>query len=277
MCIGGIDVDEVISLKSKEKLDYLAIIIEIYLLEEYCIADAVDTNEYDGVYFINIKKEYFDKAAEAVSEWIVRSSGVFFIFDIMDEELNKLPVYLKYEIISRINEKLYSKEAKAITTDIKQLLVNFSTDASIISYDGFMMFSAGESIISLYEILYKAFKEFEAELEYNRIVDLLRIYIESESFLSQELNVIANNGEYLFYDENGENITSQCKTEFISEFGNNMDSDDILLEVIIQRLPKRINIYCEESDNFKNIFITIKELFGNRVLMFDLSEFVIKL
>lgn len=269
--------DEVISLKSKEKLDYLAIIIEIYLLEEYCIADAVDTNEYDGVYFINIKKEYFDKAAEAVSEWIVRSSGVFFIFDIMDEELNKLPVYLKYEIISRINEKLYSKEAEAITTDIKQLLVNFSTDASIISYDGFMMFSAGESIISLYEILYKAFKEFEAELEYNRIVDLLRIYIESESFLSQELNVIANNGEYLFYDENGENITSQCKTEFISEFGNNMDSDDILLEVIIQRLPKRINIYCEESDNFKNIFITIKELFGNRVLMFDLSEFVIKL
>ena len=80
--------DEVISLKSKEKLDYLAIIIEIYLLEEYCIADAVDTNEYDVVYFINIKKEYFDKAAEAVSEWIVRSSGVFFIFDIMDEELN---------------------------------------------------------------------------------------------------------------------------------------------------------------------------------------------
>lgn len=269
--------DEVISLKSKEKLDYLSIIIEIYLLEEYQIADAVDTNEYDNVYFINIKKEYFDKAAEAVSEWIVRSSGVFFILDVIDEELNKLPVYLKYEIINKINEKLYSKEVEDITLKIRRLLVNFSADASIISYDGFMMFSAGESIISLYEILYRAFNEFEAELEYNRIVDLLRLYIESEAFLSTELNVITNNGEYLFYDETGKNITSRCKAEFMAEFGDNMDLNDILLGVIIQRLPQRINIYCEEPDNFKNIFITIKELFGSRVLMFDLSEFVMKL
>ena len=269
--------DEVISLKSKEKLDYLAIIIEIYLLEEYCVTDAVDTNEYDNVYFINIKKEYFDKAAEAVSEWIVRSSGVFFILDVIDEELNRIPAYLKYEIINRISEKLYSKEAEDITAKIKQLLFDFSADASIISYDGFMLFSAGESIISLYGILYKVFNEFETELEYNRIVDLLRLYIESEAFLSTELNVITNNDEYLFYDENGENITNQCKTEFISEFGNNMDSDDILLGVIIQRLPRRINIYCEKSANFKNIFITIKELFGNRVFIFDLSEFVTKL
>ncbi len=269
--------EEIISLKSKEKLDYLAIIIEICLLEKRGLINAVSTESTDEYFYIKVPKSCFADAAEAVAEWLVRSSVFYFAFDIIEDEAENLPPDVKYRLIDKANEKVYGKEVKAITGEISASLESFSQKNDEISFDGFIMFSASGYIPRLYLILYELLAEAEAELEYSRTVALLKEYVGfCDTALTEIIIVYEESEKFNFYNRNGENITDQCKKDFFAEFGNaDVSAEDIILGTLIQKLPERINIYCDEAQ--ANIINTIKVLFEDRVSVFEISDFVTKL
>lgn len=139
------------------------------------------------------------------------------------------------------------------------------------------MFSASGYIPRLYLILYELLAEAEAELEYSRTIALLKEYVGfCDTALTEIIIVYEESEKFSFYNRDGENITDQCKKDFFAEFGNaNVSAEDIILGTLIQKLPERINIYCDEAQ--ANIINTIKVLFEDRVSVFEISDFVTKL
>lgn len=256
---------EVISIKSKENLDYLLCITEIYLYEKYNIMNAVYAKKDSNYHYICIDEKYFDKAVEAISHWIIKTAAFIFSIDIMDNELENLPYEFKYETV----RKLQNIQQEAEEEKIKHKLIGFSKITKQISFEGFIKFAAPEHLNKLYNKMLEYIEQPDAE--YCKITELIKTYIDTEICRTNELNVLNKNNCYIFLDENKDNITDQCLNEFVKEFGKTYNQNDLLIGVLLQRLPKKINIIGKSDEN-PNAFITIKNLFPGRVLFVDSNK-----
>lgn len=268
---------EVISLKSKDDLEPLAITMQIYLLEKYRMHNKINFIREHGFSYINIDKHCFSKAAEAFSEYIIENMVFFFILDVLDEYIFELPKTSTCLILEKIRSCKASTEVMEIKREIWDRLMHFANEYNQINVTGFLTFSINDCKEKLYMILYNIISDCSAEESYNEIIDYLNTYIETAPSNFEVLNIfIFENGRIKYYDKNYIDITDNWPLSEINLSELNCSDDysaqgDNLLETLMRILPQQINIYvcCEETN--ERILTTIKAIFGGRVMISEID------
>lgn len=154
--------NDTVCLISKENLEAEALVIEMYVKENYSDDNAVSFIKNKNENLIVLKTKYLDICAEALAKWIVGNSLISFIFDIVNEEL--LYILNDDDILNVLNDTLNSPKAIEIKNKLKDTIINFGEDFSEIQFDGFMRFCASGYIKELYKLLYKAYLRCVTEL-----------------------------------------------------------------------------------------------------------------
>ena len=116
-----------------------------------------------------------------------------------------------------------------------------------------------------------AVNQFLIDKEYLEFVNILRVYIQSESSTSniQHLHLIYYNKNSIIIDDNKEVVSCNdniTKAKYVSDIS--FSSNDLALNTLLNLLPKEITIHLIDSypDEFIN---TIKLIFQDRVKVCD--------
>lgn len=89
-------------------------------------------------------------------------------------------------------------------------------------------------------------------------IDLLKFLIENIEISTGCVNVVKENDNYKICDENFNEIEQ--------EYEINQNNEAFLITSIINLSPKRINIYCDDSENSSALTL-ISQVFANRVFI----------
>lgn len=132
-------------------------------------------------------------------------------------------------------------------------------------FKGFITFRIKKYFESLLEQIDKSVSKFIVEKEYTEFISLLRMYINSEKPLCNEVHLIYYNSKPILLDEDKNIINVEedmSYRKYLSDitFSNN----DYTLNTLLNLIPKKINIHLidENIDEFIN---TIKLIFEDRV------------
>lgn len=258
--------EQVVSIKSKDNLEPLALIIKNHLLENFGIIGGVEYRNRDGVYKVIIDKSIFYKVSGAIAECIIRSYALFFVRKLIDRTYEELSVEEIYRIVNLMHEKICYSDRFNIAEHIKENLQLFCEEFREVSFDGIMTFGFSDYEQELLEILDECIDELLIEEELEEFLGLMQSYTEAEETRLDVLNIIARpDTGYSYYDELGNDITDECKTEFYNEIPDKAASDDdMLISILIIMLPKKIILHKKENITNKNLINTIKEIFGKR-------------
>ncbi len=157
-------------------------------------------------------------------------------------------IHIKYDFL---NNKLF-----------EHLSLNHS-----IYLKGFIDFRLPEYINFINEKIDLAVNKFLIDKEYLEFVNILRLYIKSESSTSstEHLHLIYYHKNSIIIDDNKEVITCNdniSKAKYISDIS--FSSNDLALNTLLNLLPKKITVHLIDSylDEFIN---TIKLIFQDKV------------
>ncbi len=133
--------------------------------------------------------------------------------------------------------------------------------------NGFIDFRLYEYLSFINENIDLAVNKFLVDKEYLEFVDILRLYIKSESINSNidHLHLIYKDKNSIIIDDNKEIISSNdniYKAKYVSDIS--FSSNDLALNTLLNLLPKRITVHL--INNFSDEFIkTLELIFQDRI------------
>ena len=197
-----------------------------------------------------------------IAEWIVDHYESNIILDIINKNYEGFTQRDKYEIIKRA-ENILSENRNIRETKIENCLKNYLKSENKINVEGFVRFRLKDYRKELEGIIDEAIDKYIVEKEYIEFVDLLREYVFSQKSIVEYIDVIIKNNNTLYFDKNGNDITTQLEKSFI--FDLDLSNDDKLLTILVLTSPKRIVIHnCKNEKNIE-LFQTIQAIFGEDV------------
>ena len=251
-----------------------------YLLEQ------LDNFEIENIYFsykkfkiyYNVIVHYkgknidlfFKKLAELLS---------FTIIDLYEENIIKNLIKSEYfyfenserQLIANITcQDLYDEEEsiykpKKRYNIIYKKLYDYLKNSHSIVLNGFITFRLKNYLEVLLEQVDKSVNKYIVEKEYAEFISLLKIYVNSEKSMCNEIHLIYNNYKPILLDENKNIIKTEddlLKAKYLSDI--TFSSNDYALNTLLNLIPKKIHIHLvdENIDEFIN---TIKLIFEDRV------------
>ncbi len=251
-----------------------------YLLEQ------LDNFEIENIYFsykkfkiyYNVIVHYKGKNIDLFLKNLAKILS-FTIIDLYEENIIKNLIkseYFYFEISERQQianitcEDLYNEEEsvykpKKRYSIIYKKLHNYIKNNHSIVLNGFITFRLKDYLESLLEQIDKSVNKYIVEKEYAEFISLLKIYVNSERSMCNEVHLIYNNYKPILLDENKNIIKTEddlLKTKYLSDI--TFSSNDYALNTLLNLIPKKIHIHLvnENIDEFIN---TIKLIFEDRV------------
>ena len=133
--------------------------------------------------------------------------------------------------------------------------------------DGFVNFRLTDYLNTIDEIVDYSVNKYVIEKEYKEFINLLKIYIKSNTSQIDLVNLILyNNNEFILVDKNSNILPIDdniLNSKYVSDitFSNN----DYILNTLLTLLPKKIIIHILD---YENEFInTLKLIFDDRIFM----------
>lgn len=170
---------------------------------------------------------------------------------------------ITYEDLYNAEEAIYSATERFNV--LYETLYNYLLLNRSLIFKGFITFRIKKYFESILEQIDKSVSKFIVEKEYTEFISLLRMYINSEKSLCNEVHLIYYNFKPLLLDEDKNIINIEediLNRKYLSDitFSNN----DYTLNTLLNLIPKKINIHLidENIDEFIN---TIKLIFEDRV------------
>lgn len=148
-------------------------------------------------------------------------------------------------------------------------LVDYFESSNKIILDGFVNFRLKDYVKDLEEIVDKAVDDFLMDREYKEFIRLLKYFVDIQEPKFNIIHVLAsNNNKYIMLDENKNEITNECITEYINEISEDeINYDDLLVSSLITFAPKKIIVHSSSEIKNKELMETIKNVFSERVSM----------
>ncbi len=202
-----------------------------------CIIDFYEKNLINN--FINLNYFYFNA--------LERNKIIYNTLDVLNDSENS---NIKYDLI---NNSLFKHFENS-----HSLYLSSFVDFKLRDYIGF-----------LNDKIDFAVNKFLIDKEYLEFVNILRLYISSESTNSttKHLHLIYKNKESILTNDNKEIISCNdniTKAKYISDIS--FSSNDLALNTLLNLLPKRITIHL--TDGYVDEFITtLKLVFQERVII----------
>lgn len=170
---------------------------------------------------------------------------------------------ITYEDLYDTEEAIYSATERF--NILYETLYNYLLLNRSLIFKGFITFRIKKYFEALLEQIDKSVSKFIVEKEYTEFISLLRMYINSEKSLCNEVHLIYYNFKPILLDEDKNIINIEediLNRKYLSDitFSNN----DYTLNTLLNLIPKKINIHLidENIDEFIN---TIKLIFEDRV------------
>lgn len=176
----------------------------------------------------------------------------------------------KNKIIFNALEVLNDNESYIIKYDlINNSLFKYLNNNHSLYINAFINFRLNEYIDFINEKIDYSVNKFLIDKEYLEFINILRLYINSESINSktEHLHLIYKDKNSIITDDNKEIISCNdnlTKAKYISDIS--FSSNDLALNTLLNLLPKRITIHL--TDNYTDEFInTLKLIFQDRVII----------
>lgn len=168
-----------------------------------------------------------------------------------------------------LTEKINKAKLDYIALDLQDKILYMEKNVKNLNCEGIKTFLIREYNQEIEYIAEEIFYDIQAEEDVDDFLDLLKLYSDTKINYFGILNVvIQNNKTYRYYNDRRREITDEVINEFYMEF-NDKDAtdDDILLSLIILKLPCKIIIHGNIADSQKEFFEILKEVFKDRITM----------
>lgn len=183
--------------------------------------------------------------------------------------------YFYFDIFEKnqifLNSLILSKDI--INIDKKYDLINNSIYEYLLEnhnfyLNGFVNFRLPNYISFLNEQVDTAVNKFLIDKEYSEFVNLLKLYINSESPKSNtnHLHLIYNNKNSIIIDDSKNIVACNniSKSKYVS--GISFSSNDYALNTLLNLLPQKITIHLVD-DNCDEFISTLKIIFENKICL----------
>jgi len=166
-----------------------------------------------------------------------------------------------------LDEKINTTKIDYIALDLQDKILNMEKNVKKLNCEGIKTFLMPEYNEEIEYIAEEIFSDMQAEEDVDDFLDLLKFYSDTKIYYFGILNVvIQNNNTYRYFNDRRTEITNEVLNEFYAEF-NDKDAmdDDILLSIIILKLPCKIIFHGKIADSQKEFFEILKEVFKDRI------------
>ncbi len=183
--------------------------------------------------------------------------------------LSKYSDILQYQVCDILN-KIYEVEddeelgyRKRLYTIKDELIEYFKKDKRA-RVTGLVLFRLPLYIEILEKCADRMVESFYTEREYEDFIGLLKYFVNVQGDRPRLIHLyVHKQGMYTVLDENNEDITEKC----IADFGGVEETpyenfDDLLISVLITLAPEKIVIHNGENIKNRELFDTIKRVFG---------------
>ncbi len=216
-----------------------------------------------------IKKQYMEQFCRIISGWLHEK--------IYREELKKalLDFRMLYQeeqetIFLAIVKQVQENQENIVLSIIDKFLTMFKISPQI-ELEGFMNFCLQEYREELEDVIEECLETYLSERDYFEFLELLRYFVQVEENHFGHLIVVAQPcGDYLYYNEELQNITKQCKEDFMHEYEDEEAMpDDCLITILVLMLPEQISIFGIENISNRKFLKTLQNVFEERVNFFQ--------
>jgi len=264
--------NELKNLKSK-KIDY--IIDEIDLDGSTSIICGINDNDFYRDKSAQSYKTLKLHVSNALADYIIRQYEEKLIARIINSNYCYFNAIERKEIL-KIATRIVRNEDKNFFNTLFQIrrrnvivrkLIDYFESSNSLILDGFVNFRLKDYVKDLEEIVDKAVDDFLMEREYKEFIRLLRYFVDVQEPKFDIIHVIAGaNRKYILLDEEKNEITNECISEFVNEVSEgDINYDDLLVSSLITFAPKKIVIHCSSEIKNKELMETIKNVFTDRV------------
>ena len=208
-----------------------------------------------------------DKYLNVLSEYIIDRYEINIMRRIMEENFNELSQVAKREIIRNVTmftddkEVGYNARKKSILMSLYECLA----EEPKVYLDGFVSFRLRDYEQLIFKLIEKLAEDYNIKKEYEEFIELLKYFVEIQSPRPELLNItVEKDGSYRIIDADGKDITARCITEFVGETTvmTETDYDDIIISVLITAAPEKVVVHKGENIKNRDLFLTIKKVFG---------------
>ena len=249
-----------------------------YLLNQFENIDLSDTfiSVKDFLHYKNIILHYKGLNSTLFTNTIsnILSKTIIYFFE---KDIISKSISLNYFYFSNLEKKKIIDNTLQILdyTDIKNnkydllnnSLFNYLINNHSLYLNGFINFRLFEYINFLNNKLDDAVNRFLIDKEYSEFVNILRLYIDSESQNSSvlHLHLIYKNNDSIIINDNKEIVTYNeniIKAKFVSDIS--FSSNDLALNTLLNLVPRKITVHL--IDDYADEFInTLQLIFQNRI------------
>ena len=232
------------------------------------------------VSFDNGKAKCFFKDDENVRNLIAKSIREYIVENLEPKEIERLieKGYGYFEKNEKIEFKNDIQEAIKAETDIYGKLfvlrrnriietaaAEYFTENSNLNLGGFVPFRLKDYLNEIENLIDYFADDFMMKREYDEFLSLLNTYVNMQESRVKLLNiVVTENREYLYYDGQNRLMNAEYEAEAALEFGENFSSEDLLINVLINKNPETVVIHNRQFIK-KEIASTIERIFGDRI------------
>ncbi len=144
---------------------------------------------------------------------------------------------------------------------------NYLNEANEFDLKGFYLFRLKEYRKILDEAIIQAIDEYVLDQEYERFIQLLRLFVESQTPKCPLLHVVhVNERGFCVFDQTGKQLEPEELLDKWAEWGSSVTShDELIISALIQHLPKRLILHT--SDPEQVLVRTLKHIFGPRLFL----------
>lgn len=211
------------------------------LIYEYIV------NYYDSISIEKIIKNNYDFLSNEDAE-IIKEKCIM--------ALNGTGIFTQDGIQLIINRK----------NTILKLIEEYLDENKELIIDGFITFRLRNFSNDLKNIVEKITEEYIIEKEYSEFIKLLKYFVDIQESKYEVVNVIIQkDGNYLIYDKQYKNITSDFFEDFSSDIKIDATIHDMLISALITFAPQNIVIHGVENSKSQETIETIKNIFSDRL------------
>lgn len=202
-------------------------------------------------------REYIVKFMEPIEVKKIINQGYDF-FDGCDKKALANAVQNAIAGEENIRDKLFVMRRNRIIESVSE---NYFKENSYLNLEGFLPFRLQRYHNELEEMVEYNAEVYMIQKEYDEFIWLLKSYLSEQPKTMCCINiVVAENGEYIFCDGMGRNITKKLSKEIPTDCGNR--EDDLIVNVLVGKNPSKIVIHNSRYMK-KEILKTIKLIFGD--------------
>ncbi len=214
-----------------------------------------------------------DRYVNVVAEYIIDRYELGFLRKIIEEKYKELSVVAKREILKSV-ERL-SDDAEVGYRARKQSVIlsiyDYLQEDSTMLMDGFVAFRLKEYEALLEKLAERLIEQYVAHKEYEEFVELLKYFVNIQSPRPEMIHVVVAEGGYRIENEQGEDITARCFSDFVESAALLTEEayDDLLISVLITLAPMEITVHNRQHIRNRELFSTISQVFGGQIRYCD--------